>query len=1088
MILNFTHNSIKIKKEYVIFLVLFVHLQLVVAQNDWENEVVYEQNKMHARVPSYSFKNEKDALNGDRFKARLKSLNGTWKFKFVEKSENRPTDFMAKDFQGESWDTIQVPSNWEMKGYGQPIYTNIVYPFTPHILDPKLAYDWRGPNPPHPPKIYRDNPVGSYFKDFEVPENWKDQSIIIHFGGVTSAFYIWVNGEKVGYSQGSCLAAEFDITNYVNPGKNRVAVQAFRWSDGSYLEDQDMWRLSGIHREVLLMAQPKIALNDFYVRTKFDVNIENAKLEIRPKVWIKKDENDLKGWKIEAMLYDADNKKVLPSNLSTSIDSIYNERWPARDITKFAFMEATIRAPRKWSAEDPYLYNLVFTVVSPSGEIVESRSQKIGFRKIEFSAKNELLINGEAVKIMGVNRHDHHPTRGKALTHEDMRKDVELLKQFNFNAVRTSHYPNDPYFLELCNEYGVYVLDEANIETHHLGSYIPQQPNWAAPILSRVYRMVERDKNNPSIIGWSLGNESGTGPAFAAASGWVKDFDPSRFIHYEGAQGDPTDPLYIEGNEVGFEVNKWPSMANPDDANYVDVVSRMYPDLSQLVNLSNNPHIKRPIIMCEYLHAMGNSIGGLGDFWDEIRVRPNLIGGFIWDMIDQGLEKTNKDGEKFYAYGGDFGDIPNDSNFCLNGVFASDRSPNPHAWEAKYVFQPIAFEAVDIENGKILITNRYSFTNLNKYDIKWTVSEDGKELQAGILNDINILPISSSVVTIPFKKLKFNNQNEYWVTLSLHEKTNRLWAKKGFEIAKEQLVLKAKTGLENSIASKSTISVNETAYGITVDGSGFSATISKSSGLLISYVLNGNEQLISPLKPNFNRPPIDNDVRGANSKTFAKSSEYWNAIPAKLKTTTASVTSIKEESVQVKVSQTAGSDVNLTIGYSISNIGEVTVKMDLKATKSLPDLIRFGMTMGVSDNYKNTTYYGKGPWENYIDRKRGAIVDEYSIKTDDLFYNYAKPQDNGNRCDTRWVKLSNESKTGIVIAGKPVFSFSIWPYTSENIATAKHPYDLKKQGFYTLNIDLTQAPLGGTLSNRLPQYEFKSGNYGIEFTLSDLKK
>ena len=1077
------------KFKILLSFILFIHFQLLVAQNDWENEHVFEQNKMLARVPSYSFENTEDALNGDRWKARVKSLNGLWKFNFVEKSEDRPTDFTGKDFKGIGWKDIEVPSNWELQGYGQPIYTNIVYPFTPNILDKNLKFDWKGPTPPKPPKIYRDNPVGSYFRDFEVPENWKDQSIIIHFGGVTSAFYIWINGEKVGYSQGSCLAAEFDITNYVQPGKNRVAVQVFRWSDGSYLEDQDMWRLSGIHREVLLMAQPKIALNDFFVRTKFDATIDDAKLEIRPKVWIKKDENNLNGWKIEAMLFDADNKKMLPANLSVSIDDIYNERWPARDITKFAFLEAQIKSPRKWSAEDPYLYKLVFTVTDPTGKVVEARSQKIGFRKVEFSGKNELLINGKVVKIMGVNRHDHHPTRGKALTHDDYKKDIELLKQFNFNAVRTSHYPNDPYFLELCNEYGIYVMGEANIETHHLGSYIPQQPNWAAPILSRVFRMVERDKNNPSIISWSLGNESGTGPAFAAAAAWVRDFDPSRFIHYEGAQGDPTDPMYVEGNDVGYKVTGWPSFANPDDPNYVDVVSRMYPDLSQLVNMSESAHIERPVIMCEYLHAMGNSIGGLGEFWDEIRARPNLMGGYIWDMIDQGLEKTDvATGQKFYAYGGDFGDIPNDANFCLNGVFASDRTPNPHAWEAKYVFQPVVFEAIDIENGIVLIRNRYNFTNLNTYEIKWTVSENGKEIQSGTLNGIDIAANSSSTVKIPFKNIKYNTQNEYWVTLSLHEKTDKLWAKKGFEIATEQLVLKAKTETKTSTASKSSITVNDSETTITVTGNGFSATISKTSGLLTSYKLKGNEQLKSPLQPNFNRPPVDNDVRGANSKPFAKSSDYWNSIISKLKTTATAITSKNKEFVQIEVSQNAGSDVNLHLNYSINNTGEITVKMDLKAPKTLPNLIRFGMTMGVSDSYKNTTYYGKGPWENYIDRKRGAIVDEYSIKTDDIFYNYAKPQDNGNRSDTRWVQLSDNAKTGILVAGKPVFSFSVWPYSSENITHAKHPYDLKKQGYYTLNIDLLHAPLGGTLSNRLPQYDFTSGNYSLEFTLSAIKK
>lgn len=1058
--------------------------QVVHTQNDWENEHVFEKNKLPARVPSYSFYKAADALEGKRDKARMRSLNGTWKFKFVEKSEDRPKDFMAKDFNGSQWDDIAVPSNWEMKGYGQPIYTNIVYPFTPNILNTSIKYDWRGPQPPRPPKIYRDNPVGSYYRDFEVPQEWDDQSIILHFGGVTSAFYLWVNGKEVGYSQGSCLAAEFDITNYVQAGKNRVAVQVFRWSDGSYLEDQDMWRMSGIHREVLLLAQPKISLNDFYVRTKLDASLQDAKLEIRPHVWVKNDENKLKGWNITAQLYDADNKTVLPQLLSVAVEKIYNERWPQRDITKFAFLSANIHQPRKWSAENPYLYKLVFTVTNPKGEVVEARSQKIGFRHIEFSKKNELLINGKMVKIMGVNRHDHHPERGKALTREDMRKDVALLKQFNFNAVRTSHYPNDPYFYELCNEYGLYVMDEANIEAHHLGSYIPQSPTWAAPILTRIIRMVERDKNNPCVISWSLGNESGTGPAFAAAAAWVRDFDPSRFIHYEGAQGDPTDPHYVE--DAGFELGKWPSMANPDDPDYVDVISRMYPDLSQLMAISYSPHINRPVVMCEYLHAMGNSIGGLGNFWDSIRSRPNLIGGFIWDMKDQGLLKKHTNGQTFFAYGGDFGDIPNDQNFCLNGVFAADRTPNPHAWECKYVFQPVVFEAADLANGQVRIINRFAFSSLDQYEIRWSVSENGKMLQFGVLTTQSIAQESAVVVPLPLKKINFKDDAEYWVRLSLHEKADRPWCAKGYEVAKEQLLLKGKTVAQSSVASaaKDKVAVTESNDKILVSGKRFTAEIAKGNGMLRSYKINGIEQLLAPLQPNFDRPVIDNDVRGANRPDFIKSRLVWQKLPAQLATSFVKASEGADQSVSVQVEQCYQDKIKLHTTYQFLPDGSVKIRMDMEADKSLPDLIRYGMTMGVSQNYKQATFYGRGPWENYPDRKRGAEVGEYQFVTDSLFYNYAVPQENGNRTDTRWLTLQTENKkSGITISGSPVFAFSIWPYSAENIEKARHPYNLQPQGFYTLNIDLVQMPLGGTLSARLPQYKLQPGKYSLEFTI-----
>ena len=1077
-------------KKKIFFVIMFLTMacHLVKAQNDWENELVFEKNKMQARVPSYSFTSVTDALVGNRDKSRLKSLNGNWKFNFVEKSENRPLDFMASDFKGNNnWKDIEVPSNWELKGYGQPIYTNIVYPFTPNILDTTLKFDWRGPQPPMPPKIYRDNPVGSYFRDFEIPTDWKDQSIIIHFGGVTSAFYIWVNGKEVGYSQGSCLTAEFDITNFVKSGKNRVAVQVFRWSDGSYLEDQDMWRLSGIHREVLLMAQPKIALNDFFVRTKFEVNLKDAKLEIRPSVWMQTDISQLKGYTISADLYDATHTKVLTKTMMVSAEKVYNERWPPRDINKWAFMEATVSNPRKWSAEDPYLYQLVFTVSNAKGEVVEARSEKIGFRKVEFGKNNELLINGKMVKIMGVNRHDHDPIKGKALSHEDMRQDVIQMKRFNFNAVRTAHYPNDPYFLELCNEYGLYVMDEANIECHHLGSYIPQQPSWAAPILTRVFRMVERDKNEPSVISWSLGNESGTGPAFAAAAAWVKDFDPSRFIHYEGAQGDPEDLNYKEG--IAYEVNKTDSYANPDDKNYVDVLSRMYPDHAQLLNMANNPAITRPIIMCEYMHAMGNSMGGLGEFWDIIRSKPNLIGGFIWDFKDQGLLTKTKDGKPFYAYGGDFGDIPNDHNFCLNGVFGPDLKPNPHAFEAKYVLQPVAFETANISNKSIKITNRFAFTNLNQYDLRWEIAEDGKLIESGVLEPQNIEAGVSALINIPHKNIKYKTNKEYWLRISVHEKTDRLWCAQGYEVAYGQIQIKESELNVNYVSSSKTkVNFSQNTETISINGVNFFAVISKTNGELSSYKVNGLEQLKSALKPNFNRPAVDNDLRGVNRGSFIKSLNAWSKLPNTFKVNNLDVVTQKDGSVKVLIKQTASSAINLNTSYTFYSDATVDVNLDLDADKSVADLIRFGVTMGVNSDLINTTFYGNGPFENYNDRKRAAIVGEYQIKTDSIFYNYLYPQENGNRTETRWLQMSNLNKKGLKITGQPFFAFSVWPYSAQNIQSAKHPFNLKPQGFYTLNIDLTQTALGGTLSNRLSQYLLKPGAYHLNFKISPLTK
>ena len=975
------------RKLFLSVVVLF-SLTANAAQNDWENEVVIEKNKMHARVPSYSYLNQDDALVGDRTQSRMQSLNGEWKFKYVGTEEERPMDFWVADFNASAWDDITVPANWELEGFGQPIYTNIIYPFTPNILDTTLKFNWRGPQPPMPPFIYRDNPVGSYVTDFEVPSSWNQESVILHFGGVSSAFYVWVNGEKVGYSQGSRLAAEFDITSFIKEGKNRLAVQVFRWSDGSYLEDQDHWRLSGIYREVMLLAQPKVAVNDFFVRTKLDKDYKNARLEIRPEIALQNADEDLNDWSLEAQLYDANNEVVLDKAMTAKVKDIYLERWPQRDINKWALMEADIEAPQKWNAEHPYLYTLVLSVKNPAGKVVEARSQKVGFRKVEFSAKQELMINGEVVEIMGVNRHDHHPVRGKAVNRDDMEKDVQLLKQFNFNAVRTSHYPNDPYFIELCDKYGVYVMDEANIECHHLGSYIPQQPNWANPIMSRIIRLVERDKNNASVISWSLGNESGTGPAFSAAANWIRDFDPSRFVHYEGAQGDPTHPEYVEGG--AWKMGRWPVYANPTDPQYVDVLSRMYPELSQLVGMAKSEYIHRPIIMCEYAHAMGNSIGCLNEYWEEIRTRPNLIGGFIWDMIDQGLEKQGPDGKPFYAYGGDFNDIPNDENFCLNGVFASDRTPNPHAWEVKYVYQPIVVEAVDALAGKVKIKNRFDFSNLNAYEIRWSVSENGKELQSGVLTDIDIVVDASKTIDIPFKKLNTKEDKDYWLRISLHEKQDRLWCKAGYEVAKEQLLMQAAKNEKYTSKSSALLTIKESEKELVVSGKSLSVTISKENGELSSYVLKGQEQIASPMKPNFYRPPIDNNTRGAGWGPWDKSKKTWAKMHEKLSVDDVKTTNEKGQ-VTVKVKRSLEQQVKLDITYTIFSDGNVNVKMDLDAAEDMINLMRVGMTMGVPSTYVNTAYYGRGPWGNYIDRKMSADEDTYSLRTDDMYHSYAQP-------------------------------------------------------------------------------------------------
>ncbi|VGO15868.1 Beta-galactosidase [Pontiella desulfatans] len=1023
-------------------------------QNDWENERMIEKGKMPTRATSYSYQSVADALGGDRSLARLKSLDGEWKFNFTPDSKDRPLDFFQAGFNAAGWGTIPVPSSWEMKGHGQPIYTNSKYPFTANE-----------------PFIDRTNPVGSYLRDFEVPADWKDQRIILHFGGVSSAFYVWLNGELVGYSQGSRLPAEFDVTQQLKAGKNRLAVQVFRWSDGSYLEDQDMWRLSGIHREVLLLAQPKIALNDFFVKASAD-----GRLQVRPRI-LSDALNNSKGWNLSAQLYDADGNAVLGKPMQHGLHKILNESYPQRDNVPFGLLEAQVSNPRLWSAEDPYLYTLVFNVTGNGGELMEVRSCRVGFRTITISNKAEVLVNGVPVKMMGVNRHDHDHIEGKALTREDIRKDVELMKQFNFNAVRTSHYPNDPYFYDLCDEYGIYVMDEANIESHDVRGQLVNRASWHYAVNDRVLRMVERDKNHPSIVSWSLGNESGYGPIHAAAAGWIKDYDPTRFIHYEGAQGDPNLPGY-DPKMAMMAGQTHPLLANPDDPPCVDCVSRMYPSVAQLKALAEAEHIKRPVVMCEYAHAMGNSLGNMTDYWDLIRSKPNLMGGYIWDWIDQGVLAKNKDGVEYYAYGGDFGDKPNSANFCMNGVINSDRTPGPKTWECKYIFQPVVFEAVDLKAGKVKIANRFNFANLKNYSIRWSLSEEGTVVQDGKLDAIDLPAGQSREIKVPFKPTQ--SGKEVWLRLGVHETTAKPWCKAGFEIAKEQFLVKGGDGSPSRPSSGAKLVAKDGAKAVVFNGKGFSASVDKASGELVSYAVKGEEWIKSPLRPAFWRPQTDNDARGGSTH---KRMTHWKDIDGKLATE-----SVKLEKPNRVVVKKTAEKTDLTITYTFGDNGVVEVAAELDADPSLPPMPRLGFSMGISGGFGQTRYFGKGPWENYCDRNAAAEVGLYESPTANLYYEYAKPQENGHRTQTRWIELAGNAGKMRVDGAEP-FGFSIWPWSFENLSAAKHTYDLVDQGFFTLNIDHRHMGVGGTDSwtiKALPMehYQVPAGHYVWAFTLS----
>lgn len=1048
------------------FFILMLLTIGVSAQNDWEDQSVIGRNKMPARATSYSFSSEDQALKGDRTQARFLSLNGEWTFHFEADSKNRPMDFYSSEAKVSGWDKIEVPSCWEMKGYGTPIYTNSTYPF-----------------PNNPPFIKRTNPVGSYFRTFELPADWDGKQIILHFGGVASAFYVWVNGQRIGYSEDSCLPAEFDVTEKVQKGKNTVAVQVFRWSDGSYLEDQDHWRMSGIQREVMLLAQPRVALNDFFVRTKFDENLEDAILQIRPVVTMK-DSINIEGWTVEAMLYSPTDKPKFTQPLKIDLNKIVYEEYPQRDNVKFALLESKVGSPQKWSAELPVLYTLVLSLKDEKGIVLESRSSKIGFRDIRIQ-DGVFLVNGKPVKLYGVNRHDHSETGGKTVTREDMLKDVLLMKQYNLNAVRTCHYPNDPYFYDLCDKYGLYVMDEANIETHHAAGYLTNQPSWHAAFTDRVIRMVERDKNHPSIFSWSLGNESGSGPNHAAAAGWVKEFDPTRPIHYEGAQGDATRPEYtIFGSP---EYKKKPYLANPDDTWYVDMISRMYCTIDQLKGLSESPYIKRPIVMCEYAHSMGNSTGNLMEYWNLIHSKKNLMGGFIWDWIDQGIARTDAQGRKWWAYGGDYGDQPNDANFCINGLISPDRTVKAATEECKYVFQPVVIESYDQDKMQFRMKNRFQFRNLNEFDIRWTLTENGKDIATGSLGAFAVLPGESKLFAVDYDLSK--TTGEVWLKVSVKLAKDELYAKRGYEIAKEQFLASAAKPIQ-AIASKVAVQVFEDSEkSLTLGSKDFKVTFDKTSGYLTKYQFQGKDMVTGTLKPNFWRPITDNDIRAWE---VLKNLSDWPSVAASLKLVQMKVL---DEGITKLIIADLKSDkgLSLQLSYKVSGDGMVDVNYQTKIGEKLTEPLRIGMSTELSNDLGLMNFYGKGPYENYSDKNRAAEVNIYSGKVEDFIFNYVRPQENGNHTEVRWLALRNATGSGLMVVGKQALNASVWPYTAENITKAAHINQIEPAGFYTVNIDLGQAGVGGndTWSWRgipLPEYHLSKKDYSYGFKLVPFAK
>ncbi|TFF88342.1 MAG: DUF4981 domain-containing protein, partial [Promethearchaeota archaeon] len=870
-------------------------------------------------------------------------------------------------------------------------------------------------------------------------KNWKDREIFIHFDGVKSAFYLWLNGEKVGYSQGSMTPAEFNITEFVKEKDNIIAVEVYRWSDGSYLEDQDMWRFSGIFRDVYIYSTPKIHLRDFFLRSKLDENFENGILSLKLKI------------------RNYSNKEILNSNLKVLlVKDISSLKSPIIKIEKeinlgikseiILKLSSEVKKPQLWSAENPNLYYVIFSLSNSKNELIESEANRIGFRSVELNSKGELLINGKSVILKGVNRHEHDPDNGRAVSFDMMEKDIQIIKQNNINAIRTSHYPNHPDFYDLCDEYGIYVINECNLETHGLRDKIPNSESlWENSCCDRMIRMVERDKNHPCVIIWSLGNEAGFGDVFKKMKKATLEIDNTRPIHYEG-------DYY---NEI------------------TDIISYMYyPPRTIKMNAKRN--IKkdetRPIMLCEYAHAMGNSLGNFQEYMDLFEKYSNLIGGFIWDFVDQGLRKFSEEGKEYWAYGGDFGDEPNDENFCINGILMPDRKPNPSLFEVKKIYQAVKIVPIDLGKNKYEIINKYQFISLDFIDMNWELTFNGNKIQEGNINTENIGPGERKEITIKIIDFEKKQNAEYFLKITSKLSINQNWAEKGYIIAWDQFNLPFSSNrliINDSVKDIPNIELLDKNKYLILRSDNFELQIGKKTGIIEQLSYNKKNVIKKPLKPNFWRVPIDNDIGFADEdiEDFESSSiDYtWKNIAEKMKLLNIKIEDSKPHTKKIFTKfSIPNSERGLEIIYTIYGNGKICIKNIVVPNK---DMIRFGMKTELSGEYNKMTWYGRGSHETMEDRKTGAAIGIYSGLIKDLVHNYVRPQENGNRTDIRWCKLTNEKDEGILISdiGGTNLNITAWPYTIEDLEKATHIHELPVRENITLNIDYKQKGVGGDL-------------------------
>ncbi len=1019
---------------------------------EWEDPGVFAVGAEKPRATFVPYATRADALSGDRSRSPyLQSLNGTWKFRWVRNPFEVPAGFEAAAYDDAGWDPMPVPSSWQVVGanenrpYDRPFFTNIKHPFK---ADP--------PRVPHD-----ENPVGLYRTSFEVPAAWRGRRVLVHLAGVQSAYYLRLNGRKVGYREDAFTPGEFDLTAHLRPGRNVLALEVIHHSDGSYLEDQDYWRLAGIFRDVYLVAQPAVRLRDFAVRTDLDAAYRDAELDVR--AWIENRSDDAAtGHTVRTALVGPDGREVVAATLAGTAAIA-----PGAEGERRA--SATVRAPALWSAEAPNLYTLVIEHLDGAGVVQEAAAARIGFREVEIR-DGRMRLNGAAITFKGANRHEFDPDHGRVVSRERMLEDIRLMKRFNFNAVRTSHYPNDPLWYDLCDELGLYVVDEANVESHELWErkiYIGDDPAWTGAFVARGVAMVERDKNHPSVVYWSMGNETGLGRNFDAMYAAMKAIDPTRPIHYESRN-----PPYA------------PTLSS------FDIISTMYPTVEHIVDLMNQDP-SRPVIICEYAHAMGNSLGNFKKYWDAYDAYPRLQGGFIWDWVDQALRHPGPGGRLVWNWVN-----TSDGANGNDGLVNADRTPQPELFEAKKIQQPVKVEAIDLAAGKVRVTNRHDFIGLDGFSLSWRLLEDGIAVQSGTLAGALDVPAGQArEIVLPYGASRVHAGREAIVEVSFTRRDPAPWAPDGHEVAWEQMALPAGTGaaapdVAKPAAAFAPLEVTSEGGRVTLAGAGFEAVIEK--GALSSYRWCGEELLAGPLVPNLWRVPTDND-EGGGARSYA---HRWREAGLNRLTVTAGeprVLQVDPGRVRVTIDsrlQGSSAAILLTTVYDVGGDGQIAVAATFRTEGALPPLPRVGFQVQLPGRLDTVEWYGRGPHESYADRKEGARVGVHRARVADLHFPHVMAQENGSRADVRWVTLSGAAGPGLRASGAPVLAFTAHDYTDAALLAAKTSQQVARDGRVTLSLDLAQMGLGGddSWSPRVhPEYLLTAGEYRFAFTLSGVR-